>query len=242
MRIAQVAEGVYRIRLGWGNAYLLHEGERSALIDTGLQQDRADLVAALKEIGVLPGMLEAVYLTHAHCDHAGNAAWLAGQGARLIAHRAEAPYMGLPRRAYVPHKWKRLSRPHTMLMFAAAERLYPVERRDADGLVEEGEILDAPGGALRVVHSPGHTPGHSAFWRERDRVLFSGDAIMNIIPFRRITALSLPIRAFSDDWQQCKQSARRLAELRPATLLAGHGRPLTEEAAAQLEAWTRTLR
>ncbi|HLK59848.1 MAG TPA: MBL fold metallo-hydrolase [Chthonomonadaceae bacterium] len=241
MRIAPVAKGIYRVRLAWGNAYLLKTGDRAALIDTGLSQDRAELLAALEEVGGGPDRLEAIYLTHGHCDHAGNAAWLAQQGAQVLAHQAETPYLGLPRRAYIPRGWRRLARPHTALLFAAAERLYPVERREPERTIAEGDVLDAPGGTLRVVHCPGHTPGHIAFWREQDRVLFSGDAIMNIIPFRRITALSLPIRALSDDWKQCKASARRLAELCPDVLLAGHGRPLTEETAARLTGWARTL-
>src|SRR5690349_14943503 len=109
MGIVRVAEGVYRIGLAWGNAYLLKAGNRAALIDSGLQGDRATLLAALREAEVGPERLEAVYLTHAHCDHAGNAAWLAQQGARVFVHSAETPYLGLPRRAHIPQGRKRLA-------------------------------------------------------------------------------------------------------------------------------------
>ena len=242
MGIMEVAQGVYRIHLAWGNVYLLKQGARAALIDTGLHQDRAALVSALAERDVKPEGLESVCLTHAHCDHAGNAAWLAQHGAKVLLHREEAPYLNPPRLAYLPAGIERLTRIHTTLVFLAAERIYPVERCKPDVLLGVGDKVDAPGGALRVIATPGHTKGHIAFWREKDGVLFSGDAVINIIPFRRRTALSLPIRILSDNWRQCIQSARQLAELKPAMLLAGHGRPLTEDTAAKLEAWARTLR
>jgi glyoxylase-like metal-dependent hydrolase (beta-lactamase superfamily II) len=106
--------------------------------------------------------------------------------------------------------------------------------------------VQTPIGALHVIACPGHTPGHSAYYREQEGLLFSGDAVMNIVPnlvpaWRR-PDLSLPVRLFTTDWQQARQSARRLAKLRPAALLAGHGRPLMEGTADCLEAWTGTLR
>lgn len=135
MKFTPVAEGVYRIHLAWGNVYLLKADGRAALIDTGLEKDRGDLVGALEEVGVKPGALEAVYLTHAHCDHAGSAAWFAQQGAKIIAHTAEARYLGLPQRGYIGQGWKAWIRPHTAFIFAAGERLFPVERHDLDEMV-----------------------------------------------------------------------------------------------------------
>jgi glyoxylase-like metal-dependent hydrolase (beta-lactamase superfamily II) len=241
MSIRTVAEGVISISLAWSNAYLLQEGSDTALIDTGLYQDRERLMAALKQLGLQVGQLGAVYLTHAHCDHAGNAAHLAAQGARLYAHRAEASFIGLPRRSYACAGSHMLLRPLSMLAFLIGEHVYPVARRNADVLLQDGDTVDAPGGALRVIACPGHTPGHIAYYRERDGVLFSGDAILNIIPLRRLTALSLPIRVFSDNWPQTIRSAQRLAQLRPQTLLAGHGWPLNEDAAGRISAWADAL-
>lgn len=250
--IREVAPGVYQISLAWSNAYLLTEGKDAALVDTGLQKDRASLLAALRQVGVEKAQVRAVFLTHGHCDHAGNAAFFAcrNQGgseergaARIYAHRAEAHFLSLPQRSYAPTGWRRLLRPHTAILFAAGEILYPVERGGVEGLLEEGETVEAPGGPLRVVACPGHTPGHVAYFRERDGLLFSGDAVLNIIPIQRVPGLSLPMRSLTDDWRQAKQSARKLAELRPVALLAGHGRPLTEpDTALHLLEWAHALR
>jgi glyoxylase-like metal-dependent hydrolase (beta-lactamase superfamily II) len=238
----EVAEGVTAIVLAWSNAYLLQADGDAALIDTGLRQDRERLVAALAQSGLRPGQLRSVYLTHAHCDHAGNAAFLAAQGAAIHLHRAEAPFFGLPLRTYAQSGPQMLLRPLTILSFLIGELAYPVERRHVDVLHEDDDLIDAPGGPLRVIASPGHTPGHVAYYRERDGLLFSGDAILNIVPFKRVTGLSLPIRMLSDNWAHTKRSAQRLTQLEPARLLAGHGWPLTADVAVRLKIWAETLR
>ncbi len=273
MRAAQVASGVYRVPLAWSNAYVLVGGGEATILDTGLRQDREALLAALAEIGVANDRLRAVLLTHGHCDHAGNAQFLAhglygleardrpnnradagavhkaGEAgekirdrARLYVHRDEARFLEWPRRGYAGRMLRTRLRLLAALLFTAGERLHPVARGPVDVRLTDGEVIAVPGGPLRVVACPGHTPGHVAYFRERDGLLFSGDAIMNIIPVRRVTGLSLPLRVFTDDWTLTRRSARHLADLRPAQLLAGHGGPLAENCAARLSAWARTLK
>jgi glyoxylase-like metal-dependent hydrolase (beta-lactamase superfamily II) len=238
MDARRVAEGVYQIGLCWSNVYLLTDGREAALIDTGLRQDADALRAALCDLGCAPSQVQAVFLTHGHCDHAGNAALFP---AGLRAHADEAPYLGLPRRTYAPGGWRSLARPLTTLLFTVGEWRYPVARCGVDTLLQDGQLVDAPGGALRVVHCPGHTPGHVAYFRERDGLLFSGDALLNVIPIRRVTGLSLPPDALNADPAQTRVSARKLVELRPTALLAGHGWPLLDDTAHKLAEWARTL-
>src|SRR5579871_3115385 len=155
MRVTPVGKGIYGISLAWGNAYLLTEGDAAALIDTGLQKDRTDLLQALQQCGIRPEQVQAVYLTHAHCDHAGNAAYFARlpHCPPIILHRAEAPFLNRPRRTYIPRGWRGLTRPHTALAFAIGEWRFPVERSERIHAVEDGETLDAPGGPLQVLAS-----------------------------------------------------------------------------------------
>ena len=199
------------------------------------------MLAALQAKGFGADEIEAVYLTHGHCDHAGNAAYFAERGAKVYAHRREAPYLALPRRTYAGNFAQVLRRPISALAFSIGEILYPVERRRPDILLEDGDWIDAPGGALRVAACPGHSPGHSAFFRESDAALFSGDAIMNIIPGRRTSGLHLPLRIFSSDWAQAKRSVQTLAALNPQILLSGHGPPLRRETAPRLAKWAASL-
>jgi len=239
--VREVAPGVFQISLDWSNAYLLVDNGVAALIDTGLQRDRPRLLRAIEAIGLRTEQVHTVLLTHAHCDHAGNAAYFAQSGACVTLHRAEARFLTRPARSYASSRNVRL-RPLSAFAFLLGERLYPVERcTTLPTVVGDGTQINAPGGPLRVVACPGHTPGHVAYFRERDGLLFSGDAVLNIIPIRRKTGLSLPIRLLSDHWAEAKQSARRLAALRPTCLLAGHGRPLHHDTADRLQAWSDTL-
>ena len=221
---------------------MLRDGTDVALIDCGLQKDRSALIAGLAELGIAPGDVRTLLLTHAHCDHAGNAAFFAAQGAEVVTHHDEARFLALPRRSYSYRGIGALRRPFSSLAFTIGERLYPVERCAMARTVDEGDIIPMPNGALRVLHTPGHTPGHAAFYREQDGVLFSGDAVLNIIPVKRETGLSLPVRLFSDDWTQARQSARRVAELGSRLLLSGHGLPLTDDAPGLLRDWARSFR
>jgi glyoxylase-like metal-dependent hydrolase (beta-lactamase superfamily II) len=250
MAFQEVAAGVYGISLAWSFAYVLRAGEDVTLIDCGLRKDRPALVAGLRALGIEPDGVKTLLLTHAHCDHAGNASFFAAQGTSIVTHRDEVRFLEPPRqaygpqplpRSYAPRGMKALRRPLTALAFELGEVFYPVERCPVTRKVIDGEIVATPCGPLRVVHCPGHTPGHIAFYRECDQTLFSGDCVLNIIPIKRVTGLSLPIRMLSDDWGQARCSARRLAEIGPRLLLSGHGEPLADDTANRLRDWARTL-
>ena len=231
MTAKRVTETIYRIPLAWSMAYALRDGRDVTLIDCGLERDRDALVSGLAELDIAPRDVRFLLLSHGHCDHAGNAAYFAGQGATVIAHSSEARFIEPPRRSYAYRGLELLRRPFTSLAFEIGEVLYPVRRCQIGRTVGDGDILDVPGGALRVVHTPGHTPGHIAFYLEQGQaeqgrynqnamqneghnaehngILFSGDAVLNIIPVKRETGLSLPMRLLSDDWAAAQRSARR---------------------------------
>jgi len=96
---------------------------------------------------------------------------------------------------------------------------HPVERR-----LKEGD--DVAG--FTVLDTPGHSPGHVAYWRESDRTLICGDVLFNLsLPSLR-PGLREPYVAFTPDPQRNRDSARRLAALKPNLILFGHGPPLRD--------------
>ena len=90
------------------------------------------------------------------------------------------------------------------------------------------------------IDTPGHTPGHLAFYRRSDGTLLAGDALttvnldsaLDVLTKRR--KLCRPPTPATTDWQQALQSVQKLAGLRPSLIAAGHGKPM-RDAADQLQ-------
>jgi glyoxylase-like metal-dependent hydrolase (beta-lactamase superfamily II) len=95
-----------------------------------------------------------------------------------------------------------------------------------------------PGGGIprmegwQWIHTPGHTPGHVACFRARDRVVLSGDAILTLEVnawaglLRQRQGLSGPPWYTTWDPEAARASIGEIADLDPSVLAAGHGLPL----------------
>ncbi|MHB2024103.1 MAG: MBL fold metallo-hydrolase [Mycobacteriales bacterium] len=83
-------------------------------------------------------------------------------------------------------------------------------------------------GTFAVLETPGHSPGHLAFWREEDRVLVVGDVVNAINVWTGRVGLYEPPDVFTHDPVQNRSAARRLAQLGAETILFSHGPPLRE--------------
>jgi glyoxylase-like metal-dependent hydrolase (beta-lactamase superfamily II) len=234
-----VLPGVIHIDLPWTNVWALHNDKDVSLIDSGTRQDRRAILHLL--VTSLPAgfRVSNVLLTHGHCDHAGNAAFLCEKfGSKLFAGRREEPFIAT-RKTYIPPGIGGLS--PKGLVFAAAEVLFPVKRRAVDVCIQDGDEVATPIGNLRVVDTPGHTVGHISFYHEERGILFSGDALLTVIPFTRRGGMSIAPQIFSTDRTAARNSVRRLAELNPSALLAGHGWPWVEDTACAVRNYADSL-
>jgi glyoxylase-like metal-dependent hydrolase (beta-lactamase superfamily II) len=101
-----------------------------------------------------------------------------------------------------------------------------------DRELRDGDELGFGDGAVTVA-VPGHTPGSIALYLPRHQVLFTGDAAARGPDGKVICGV------FNVDRAQAAASFRRLAGLSIAVACFGHGEPLTQDAAATLEAATR---
>ena len=88
----------------------------------------------------------------------------------------------------------------------------------------DGEVLDVPG-ALRAVHTPGHTGGHCALLAEDRGVLFAGDSLATVSFLDG--RLGPQLVAFNEDAAAARQSLSSLEELSASVVVVGHGRPFT---------------
>jgi glyoxylase-like metal-dependent hydrolase (beta-lactamase superfamily II) len=96
---------------------------------------------------------------------------------------------------------------------------HPVDRE-----LREGDEV----AGFAVVETPGHSDGHVSFWRERDGTLVLGDVLVNMHLLTTRPGLREPPSVFTNDPSQNRESARKVADLEPDTVLFGHGPPLTD--------------
>ena len=166
-------------------------------------------------------------LTHAHADHQGASKEVCDTlGIPLWCgdEDADAMEQGLiverqpqhPVNRVIARMW--MGPPH------------PVARR-----LREGDEI----AGFQVLHVPGHSAGHVAYWRESDRTLIAGDVITNVNMRTGRTELHEPQTIFTPDPARNRESIRRLAELDPALVCFGHGRPLRDP--RRLREWAAQL-
>jgi glyoxylase-like metal-dependent hydrolase (beta-lactamase superfamily II) len=119
----------------------------------GVVEDRHVLLDSLAEVGVAPGEVDAVVLSHLHFDHAGGAlaAWRPGA----------APSLVFPRAAFVVGRraWERARDPHARDRASFIPELVPL--LEATGRLEivDGDTSATLGDGFRFHLSDGHTPG-----------------------------------------------------------------------------------
>ena len=108
-------------------------------------------------------------------------------------------------------------------------------------LLQDGEMV----GSLKTVFSPGHTPGHIAFLDVRDGTLLAGDSFttqMGVVA-AGVFKFYFPLaRWFSWNLPTAAASARKLCDLHPTRLAAGHGNTLEDPGAAMERATSLALR
>ncbi len=192
------------------NVYLAGD----VLIDSGGRLGTQRLIRALKGHRVT-----AHALTHAHPDHQGashaicevfGAPMWCGRGDRDALESGDLTTLFPDSDSWIARLAGRLAGPS-----------HPVERV----LVEGDRVAD-----FEVIETPGHTPGHLAFWRERDRVLILGDVLFHRNPVTLRAGLVQPFEFATFDPDLNRKSAAKLASLEPAVVCFGHGEPLRDGA------------
>ena len=89
----KITEGIYSIPdVGMSNAYLVEDGDKLLVIDTGMPGHARKIVSYVKSLGKDPGSVETIILTHSDLDHTGSTAQLKQlTGAKVAIHEADAP-------------------------------------------------------------------------------------------------------------------------------------------------------
>ncbi len=230
--MTQVAPGVYSMAQSKGghvHAFLLDNGTDLTLIDTLFDTDARQVLDRIGGIGRTIKDLKRIVLTHGHRSHLGGLATLKGlSGATVYSHEWEADIIAGERPAQpvtiVPMRPLSTYWRVYYLQYGAALGRGKHPPCPVDSTLEDGDMV----GPVRVFHTPGHTPGHLAFWWPERRVLFAGDAIATYPVFEA----GWP--AFNLNPTRQRTSIRRMADLEAEVVAVGHGDPITGGAAERL--------
>ena len=209
----QIVRGVWQLAGFPRDVFNVHLLE-DVLVDAGT---RWAFGRILRQLG--KRRLSLVALTHCHPDHQGAAPALCEHfRVPLACPAGDTPAM----------EGQAPMLPNTFLMRLGrrfwAGKPYPVGR-----VLHEGDEV----AGFRVIHTPGHTPGHSIYFREADRVAIVGDVLVNIHFFNGTPGLREPPPFLSVDVAQNRRSALILAALKPSVVCFGHGPPLRDPAGLQ---------
>jgi glyoxylase-like metal-dependent hydrolase (beta-lactamase superfamily II) len=205
-------------------------GERSwVLIDAGLPGTKGLIKSAAAERFGPDARPAAIIMAHGHFDHVGALEDLADDwDPPVYAHPLELPYLS-GRAAYPPGDPSVGGG-----LMAALARLYPRGPVDVgarlQALLDDGTLPGMPG--WRPIHTPGHSAGHVSFWRDVDRALIIGDALVTTaqesayaVAVQRPEVHGPPMY-YTVEWDKAATSVAQLAELEPETVITGHGVPM----------------
>ena len=150
---------------------VVHEG-RAAFVETGTSRSVPQLLAALTSLGLSPDVVDWVFITHVHLDHAGGAGQLmrALPNAKAVLHPRGAPHMIDPRKlvdasidVYGADAFATL---YGEIVPIASDRVISTE---------PGQRLSLAGRDFEILHTPGHAMHHQIFFDHQAKAVFTGD-------------------------------------------------------------------
>lgn len=192
------------------NCYLVEEDKDLTLIDTGLPYSYKGITCA---VNMLQKPLTNIILTHAHADHVGSLDTLKEKFPHVSVSISVRDSCLLKGDVTINQ-----NEPQTPIRGGIPKNIHT----NPDHLLTEGDMI----GSLKVIHTPGHTPGSISLLETRTNYMFAGDAFQT----RGGIAVSGQIKPFFPfpalaTWNKyvALQSAKKIAQFSPSLLAVGHG-------------------
>ena len=231
----RITSSLHRLGEDPVGCYLLEEAGAVTIVDAGLPGYYSDLESELRAMGRTIDDVRALVLTHGHSDHIGFAERVRTEhGLPVSVHELDAALargeVGNPSAGSGERK---LSSLLSFLVWSARKGALRTKTLTEVSTFDAGTTLDVPG-ALRVIHTPGHTPGSVMLHAAGHDALFSGDGI---ITTSVVSGRSGPqVSPFTADPDQALASLDNIADVAASWVLPGHGPAWNQGVAIAVEA------
>ena len=172
------------------NSYFIRGDETDLLIDTGFRVDscRVPLQEALDELGSDPARRD-IYATHLHSDHSGMCDLFVGEGRYIYmsetdvnfnrnwhgggAEKEKERWTRYIEEGFTIEMMEGIAASSPSSIYIMPDWFLPCIRT-----VRDGDVLRVGEYALQVISVPGHTPGNTMLWEEKNGIMFSGDHVL----------------------------------------------------------------
>lgn len=228
----KIAENVFGYRTAIANiAYIAGLGsskEDWVLVDTGVPYSAKFILNNTKKLFNEKKPL-AIILTHAHFDHIGALQTLVNEwNVPVYIHEKEIPYLESKKKYPPPTPFKEKGMMSFLSSFYPRDgidfhsRIKPISNENSLAFLEGWEW----------IYTPGHTDGHISLFREKDRLLLAGDALITVKQESLFAVLTQkkeihgPPAYFTPDVETSIISIKKLLALDPQILYTGHGVPM----------------
>jgi len=233
--MVKITPRIYQLGGRWGSGVLganvfLLLGDDLTIVDTGFKGRSRHILKEVQELGYSPTYIAIIIITHHHADHVGSLPELKKvTQAKVVAHPADAVYIDgrLPQPGPARPQW--LNK-----MLTPLGGLWATTPVTVDIPVNDGDELTMCGG-IRILHTPGHTPGSISLLLQQERLIIVGDLIAHRFGLR------LPSRMFTVDIAEEIRSIREVASLDFDIICFGHGSPIVHEAHSTIAKFAERL-
>ena len=224
--------------LGAGNVYVVVNGNRAALIDTGMasEQNVEILTSKLGELGHSFASLDKVLCTHYHPDHCGLARQFQDAGTDVFMSKADrralvnwqqSPAVDKEMAEFygehpLPEDFCAAVLPAFEFLRTLQQPFFPMDAGD------DGSVIELAGIPFDLIETPGHTDGHMCLVQREQGVMITGD---QVLPDRVVNIALRHQSGYDSALLQYLHSLKKIIGLGPLRGLPGHGGPINDVSA-----------
>ncbi len=218
---------------------IIWNNNSALLIDAGISSSMPDIQREMERLGVPFESIETIIITHQDIDHFSGVAEIVNKlgDVKVCAHKEDVPYI---------QGEKRIVRLNSGFM----ERISSLSEKEQEKVLDIFENSSAKVdiklsdeelewfGGIKVIHTPGHTPGHICLYHENSKTLIAGDA-MNIVD-GRLTGTNTSILS-SDEAKEAVKSLEKLSKYDIENIICYHGGLYNDDANKAIKELLGTL-